>query len=218
MRNALPALGISLLVVAAAGCGVGKALELTERERALGAAAGVPDAVLLQLRAEGTDLKRVMGRDAKEDPMPLPGVEVSVPADRAEAILLRLRVALPGYFVFVSGMEPKWTGSTKQMAAVRGMGPYELMAAIGTNGDNHGLSTDIVIARLKYWDSLYGLDFREIDFDSVSASFVRKPANMLAFARDVYAFCPDVVTQGAKTVEKLAAEMDRENVLYLWWD
>jgi hypothetical protein len=41
---------------------------------------------------------------------------------------------------------------------------------------------------------------------------------MLAFARDVYAFCPDVVTQGAKTVEKLAAEMDRENVLYLWWD
>ena len=39
-----------------------------------------------------------------------------------------------------------------------------------------------------------------------------------AFAREVYAFCPDVVDQGTETVEALAAEMKQENTVYLWWD
>jgi hypothetical protein len=41
---------------------------------------------------------------------------------------------------------------------------------------------------------------------------------MLAFAREVYQFCRDVVEQGTETVEKLAAEMKRSNRMYLWWD
>jgi hypothetical protein len=41
---------------------------------------------------------------------------------------------------------------------------------------------------------------------------------MVAFAREVYAFCPDVVDQGTGAVEALAAEMSRTNTLYLWWD
>jgi len=73
-------------------------------------------------------------------------------------------------------------------------------------------------AQLKTWDSAYGLRFRGVGFDWVEAEFTRQPSDMMSFAKQVYKFCPDVVDQGAGTVEKLAAEMARTNALYLWWD
>ena len=56
------------------------------------------------------------------------------------------------------------------------------------------------------------------DFDFVEAVFVKQPAGMDAFAREVYEFCPDVVEQGVGTVKALADEMRRSGTLYLWWD
>ena len=52
----------------------------------------------------------------------------------------------------------------------------------------------------------------------VEAVFVKQPADMDAFAREVYEFCPDVVEQGVGTVKALADEMRRSGILYLWWD
>jgi len=41
---------------------------------------------------------------------------------------------------------------------------------------------------------------------------------MRAFAEEVYQFCPDVVDQGAGSIDALAEEMKRTNALFLWWD
>jgi Domain of unknown function (DUF4253) len=54
--------------------------------------------------------------------------------------------------------------------------------------------------------------------DWIEAEFASYPEDWLAFANDVYEFCPDVVDQGASDVATLAAEMRRSNTLYLWWD
>ncbi len=76
----------------------------------------------------------------------------------------------------------------------------------------------MVIARLKKWDAEFGLVLSGVGFDWMEAQFQRQPANMLEFAKEVYAFCPDVVDQGTETVEALAKEMKRTNTLFLWWD
>jgi hypothetical protein len=39
-----------------------------------------------------------------------------------------------------------------------------------------------------------------------------------ALARRFYAFCPDIVDQGAETVEALARELVESQRLYCWWD
>ena len=96
--------------------------------------------------------------------------------------------------------------------------PYVILRAVGTNGWNYDVGPDKVVARLKEWDQRYGLVFRGIGPDWAEAEFKTQPRDMLAFAREVYAFCPDVVDQGTETVEALADEMKRDNVVYLWWD
>lgn len=57
---------------------------------------------------------------------------------------------------------------------------------------------------------------KTLGFDE--AVFKKTPADMDAFAREVYEFCPDVVDQGVGTVHALAREMRKTGALYLWWD
>ena len=34
----------------------------------------------------------------------------------------------------------------------------------------------------------------------------------------MYAFCPDIVDQGAGTIEDLTSDLERRNDFYFWWD
>jgi hypothetical protein len=40
----------------------------------------------------------------------------------------------------------------------------------------------------------------------------------LELAREQYAYCPDIVDQGAMTVERLAQTLENETLWYFWWD
>ena len=55
-------------------------------------------------------------------------------------------------------------------------------------------------------------------FDWFEAAFETPPKDYTKFAREVYAFCPDIVDQGAGSVEELAKEIERTKSVYLWWD
>jgi hypothetical protein len=96
--------------------------------------------------------------------------------------------------------------------------PYDVLKVMGTNGWNYDISPEMVVARMQEWDNRFGLVLHGAGFDWFEASFRRQPANMLEFAKEVYEFCPDVVDQGTGTVEALAAEMKRTNIVFLWWD
>jgi hypothetical protein len=54
--------------------------------------------------------------------------------------------------------------------------------------------------------------------DWAEANFIQKPTNMTKFAQELYEFCPDVVDQGAGSIEELEKEMNAFDILYLWWD
>lgn len=207
-----------LLLIRTATLGMTSPLDgqktLTPAEAQLARDAGIEPAIALLLLGHGRDLRRLGSPDfGSFEPTPAPGL--TVVADEEEALIavheLREQVP-PGHLVFRSGRR------LDHVAVLRADDPYAPLRVMSTNGANYGLYTDEVIARLREWDARYGVRITGAWGDWVEAGFVRPPPDMLAFAREVYDFCPDVVDQGTETVEALAEEMRRSSTVFLWWD
>lgn len=65
---------------------------------------------------------------------------------------------------------------------------------------------------------LCGIDLFHAETDTVEFALKQLPADLRAFADDVYEFRPDIVEQGVGSVDVLVKEIkDRRQVL-LWWD
>ncbi len=85
-----------------------------------------------------------------------------------------------------------------------------------TDGINYEITTDSLIQVLEAWD--LQLTVIGASSDWMDANIGNPVSDWNVLARQVYAFCPDVVDQGTGTVEALAEEMRRAKTLYLWWD
>ena len=135
--------------------------------------------------------------------------------DAAELVTTLQRLARAGEipFVYDSAMSE---GAT--VAVMRAHDVYDVLRAAETNGNNYGIGTEVIIARLKQWDQSYGITFSGIGFDWVSVKLKRVPGDVLGLAREVYEFCPDVVDQGVGDVAALAGEIEETHTIYLWWD
>jgi hypothetical protein len=209
---------VAPVLAALAACGQSR-VELSPTDRALGHTVGIADSLLLQIKRAGSNLRQLEGVTSGGEPMLAAGVTVDVSQGDAFATVRRLRQVLgPGYLVFVSEQHFGIKGQRDQLSILRGNDPYALLRVMGTNGWNYNISPDSIIVRLQQWNAAFGLDLQGVGFDWLEAEFGRLPPDMLAFAREVYEFCPDVVDQGTDTVEALAQEMRRSNRLYLWWD
>ncbi|MGH9748892.1 MAG: DUF4253 domain-containing protein [Candidatus Polarisedimenticolia bacterium] len=217
-RTAPAAAALLLSGLTLAGC-ARSAATLTEADRALAAATGIPEPLLLTIKQSGGSLRRLEGRD-EEDPLrEAAGVTIDVAGARALPAVRRLQEAAgPGFRVFLSERQYGIGGAADQVSVLRTTDPFDPLRAVGTNGANYDIGTDAVIERLKKWDAEFGLDLHGAGFDWVDGTFRRPPADMPGFAREVFEFCPDVVEQGTGTVEALADEMRKSNTLYLWWD
>jgi hypothetical protein len=136
---------------------------------------------------------------------------------RAREAVAKLREALgPGYVVFAS--EQNFGNGHDRVAVLRSRDPFDALRTMATNGTNYEIDTDSIITRLREWDRRYGLRIVGAGLDWTEAELVRDPRDWLAFAREVYEFCPDVVDQGTETVEALAEEIKKSRTVYLWWD
>jgi hypothetical protein len=96
--------------------------------------------------------------------------------------------------------------------------PYEIMEFMGTNGCNHDIFTEDIIAKYRKWDAEFGIRPIGIGSDFCECKIINKNINYKKLAEEVYAFCPDVVDQGTDTVEALAAEIKVSGTIFLWWD
>jgi hypothetical protein len=207
--------GVALLLT---GCQV-KEVALVDGERALAATVGMPEVLLLEIKRAGHNLRQVETMDDDGNPRKGAGVTIDIPHGEALGAVRRLQNGLPpGHYAFVSERKYGFGGDPDEVSVMKAADPFEILRAMGTNGWNYDLSPEMVIARLKEWDGRYGLVFRGIAFDWVEAEFKTQPQDMVGFAKEVYAFCPDVVDQGTESVEVLAKEMKSSNILYLWWD
>lgn len=121
-----------------------------------------------------------------------------------------------GYMIFIS--DENYGYSPDEITVIKTRDQFELLKIMGTNGVNYDLNTSDVIKKLKEWYERYPFEIIGCSFDGVEAQFSKQPEDMEKFAQEVYEFCPDVVDQGAGSVEELANEMKKANMLYLWWD
>ena len=206
------------ILLACAGCR-GRQEPLSEKEAALAAATGIPAELLLEVKHAGKNLRQLQGTDPNGNPLLAAGVTIDVKRTQAPRTVHRLQEkAGVGYFAFISERNYGIQGALDHVSLLKASDPYDRLRIMGTNGWNYDISPEVVIARLKKWDAEFGLVLSGVGFDWMEAQFRRQPANMLEYAKEVYAFCPDVVDQGTGTVEGLAADMKRTNTLFLWWD
>ncbi len=207
-----------LLVAAALACGPGQAV-LTDADRALLARVGVSAEFGLALKHQGRNLRQLEVDRGDGERLPVSGLSVDVPAAKAKRAVRELRGLAPrGIVVFVSEQNFGIGGKPDRVSVMVAESMYDVLVTVGTSGWNYDLSPESVAKRLREWDRRYGLVLVGAGNDWFEAEFMKRPEDMPAFAREVYAFCPDVVDQGTETVEALAEEMRRKNTLYLWWD
>lgn len=161
----------------------------------------------------GSDLRRLEGVDGR----PAAGLSVAVPDGSAMDAVRALRIAFGGtHVVFQS--EQNFGHAPDRVAVLRSPDPFDALRTMGTDGTNYGIDTDGIITRLREWDRRYGLTLLGAGDDWVEVELGRAPPDWPAFAREVYEFCPDVVDQGTKTVDALAAEMMETRIVFLWWN
>lgn len=181
-------------------------------------ALGFPSEVLAAAREVGGNFRQLQGSQEDGTNFPARGITVEVPTKEASARLDKLRATVRslGYEAYLAemnfGQEPD------KLAIVPAGEKFAFLRLRGTNGANHDITPAQVLARVQAWDRLYGLELDGADFDWVQLRFVRQPTDLLAFAKEVYEFCPDVVDQGTETIERLANEMRQSNSVFLWWD
>jgi hypothetical protein len=187
-------------------------------EMALARQIGLSDSALAIIRktARGP-LGELRPLDSLGDLQPARGVSFGLGQSKTQRTIARLRERLgPGYLVFTAdqgfGMTPDSIG------IIASKDQFDILRVRNTDGINYDIPADSVLALALMWDRQYGLEITGAGMDWFEARFIRPPADWLAFAKELYAICPDIVDQGTESVEALAAEMRRSNTLYCWWD
>lgn len=82
---------------------------------------------------------------------------------------------------------------------------FQVLRDAHTSAGNYDMGTDQIIDRLKQWQTISSFRVTDAKRDRVSLDFDSLPVDMDAFANDVFAFCPDIVTQGTGTFRELVA-------------
>lgn len=141
--------------------------------------------------------------------------------DVAVAKLREVRARLPPGTVAWLGTT-RWLGDEKfegmvELAIGEGTTQFDILRHAASDGINHGLETKDLVEQLTKWHRTHGIDVFHAESDTIELELLHEPPDRLAFAKELYAFCPDIVEQGVGSVEALATALEVQHV-YLWWD
>lgn len=199
-----------------AGC-VKTEPELSPQEHELVAAIKMDEAVALKVKLHGASLERLTSLTSDGDEVPAEGIILRTKPKRGRETLATVRAQLAGtpYYAF---LRDDSFGYGPDKIAVTTADDYGYLAIVRTDGINYGIEHEQVVERYRQWDRRYGLRLIGAGLDWLEAEIRNPPADWLSFAKEVYAFCPDVVDQGTGDVASLAREMKKTATVYLWWD
>jgi hypothetical protein len=85
---------------------------------------------------------------------------------------------------------------------------FSLIREQHTSAPNFDLDTEAIIAELRRWKSLCSFRVTDAEGDRASIEFDTLPADMDAFVKELYAFCPDLVDQGTGCVAEMVEMAD----------
>ncbi|HZN72913.1 MAG TPA: DUF4253 domain-containing protein [Micromonosporaceae bacterium] len=113
-------------------------------------------------------------------------------------------------------------GSNGWIVLIQAAGGYEVPGLTGwaSDGSWHVTPADAV-AILRHWHDRYGAELVAM-WPGVQELAVSRPpvdpAAAMAVARQQYAYCPDVISQGAGSLADLMAIQVRARRWFFWWD
>jgi len=145
-------------------------------------------------------------------------VGFSVRTKHSEELISTYRsgMRVKGFLIFKSH---RGYGSLPDIVTViRGQSSYDIIKMQETEAPNYQLDTKAIIAWLREQQNLGTFFIMGAGSDWIEARFIKPPTSMLAFARNINAFAPDVLGSEIQTVEKLAERMDKMNGFLLVWD
>jgi len=91
--------------------------------------------------------------------------------------------------------------------------PYKIIEYAETNGINFDINTEDVLAKVKNWDSRFGLKFYGIGFDFLLLKVVDKNIDLKNISKEINEFCPD-----NEDLDHLEKELKTNQEIFLWWD
>ncbi|KAA2238850.1 DUF4253 domain-containing protein [Chitinophaga agrisoli] len=158
--------------------------------------------------------------DVDDSTKPLQQEALQFPVDGKKAKELVLSVLADfrkkGYLIFWS--EQHFGHDQDMIAVLKSTDQFDIVRFRATNGANYQITTDSIISTLQHWYEQAPFEIIGADMESVEAHFTKLPEDVTAFAKEQYAFCPDIVDQGTGTLETLEEEIGRTRMLFLWWD
>ncbi len=178
-----------------------------------------PGAVEALEQLVGQSSHQLMGtRD--DEPSPTPGAAISMGRDSADAFVIATQEAFlaKGFYLFRTGERGTSGLDTEALALYPTRDPYVVMRAMETNGWNHGLSPEQVIAWFRREEGTYPIRFGAIAFDYVGGYFQSDLPDEAEFARRFLKFCPDIQSEGRISARQLGREFQRSREIFCWWD
>jgi hypothetical protein len=99
--------------------------------------------------------------------------------------------------------------------------PFEAPAWLKFGNWNACPSPEDHVALWRRWQEKYGAEILCVTGDVIEATVSRPPESKeacYALAREQFAYCDDIVTQGVGSIDALATAVHRSPYWFFWWD
>lgn len=167
-------------------------------------------------------LSKIITKDSETeaDPIFLKGLVFAETNSKSDDIVLSLKDKFKekGYSIFLLENNFNIGNKLDNIGVLKTTDKYTILKQIATDGINWDITNDSLISIIKTFDKKYSLELIGASGDWCEFIIHNEPKNWTQFAKEVYRVCPDVVDQGAGTVQALADEMKKTKRLYFWWD
>jgi hypothetical protein len=107
------------------------------------------------------------------------------------------------------------------IAKIPAENPWELAAWIPMGGFNECPTPAQQVAVFRYWHEKYGAVPAVVAYDTWQMTVTKPPSaeeEAEALAKEQFAFCADIVTQGTDTIRGLASGLLNSPMWFFWWD
>lgn len=204
--------------------------ELTEEEKKICDSLKIDPTVVQNIRAYNTNKiepfhyslsKIIVNGEAKEaDPIFRQGIVFTEQNAKSYETVFGLKDELrkKGYTIFLLENNFNIDNQSDYIGVLKTADQFSVLKQVGTDGINYEIDNDSLITLMQQFDKQYSLELIGASGDWCEFIIHKEPTDWMAFAKEVYKVCPDVVDQGAGDVEALAGEMKNTKRLYFWWD
>jgi ankyrin repeat protein len=169
------------------------------------------------------DLAALSGKRAKavtnQEGHPLTGcVSFQVPTETADKILKEHHEEFLKRGCYLLKSDRRYTSGKDTLTLLPTTSRAEVLAAFQTNGANCQVYTPDVIRWLDELEKTQPFLMTGAGFDWCGGTFTKPLVDSKKLAKQMYEFCPDIVTQGTQDVSRLALELKKTQRFFFWWD